>query len=116
MQHSWERSHLKLSADTFGEIGQQPTERKKERGVGTVPGGKGKARGKGGESVLDNQTPAQSPLVPSRLLTGWCWASTEKTNGSSSVALQDISAHLDGLRSNLNLLKGVRQGGKQHQP
>lgn len=59
MQHSWERSHLKLSADTFGEISQQPTERKKEQGVGIVPEGEGKAGVKGGESVLDNQTPTQ---------------------------------------------------------
>lgn len=75
MQHSWERSHLKLSADTFGEIGQQPTERKKERGVGTVPGAEGKAGGKGGESVLDNQTPTQESSgtiqTPHRVVLGF---------------------------------------------
>ena len=68
-----------------------------------------------GRVYLITRLQLKSPLVPSRLLTGWCWASTEKTNGSSSVAMQDISAHLNGLRGNLNLLKGVRQEGK-HQP
>ena len=81
-----------------------------------MPGGGGKAGGKGRESVLDNQTPTQESLVQSRLLTSWCWASTEKINGSSCVAMQDISAHLGHLRSNLNLRKGGRQEGKQHQP
>ena len=81
-----------------------------------MPGGGGKAGGKGRESVRDNQTPTQESLVQSRLLTSWCWASTEKINGSSRVAMQDISAHLDHLRSNLNLCKGGRQEGKQHQP